>query len=216
MRNITLLFSLATLVVLGGCRVGEEDPGLSFKSRDKRIEGTWELTTGNMVIKSITTNQAPGSTGKSVTETTNSFKIIAPNAEYTYSQLVNGTKMGEDITQDIAFDILITVEEGGSYTNTFTGKAISAGGAFDDMESTSTGVWSWISNTKKKMGINFTNTSGAEGSEYINGEFFLKGLNDKEMILVREIRTVNTTTSSTAIQTIEDVVTMEFNFEKAE
>lgn len=216
MRSITLLLSLAILVILGGCRVGEEDPGLSFKSRDKRITGTWELITGNMVVKNIETNQAPGSTAKSVSEVTNNYKIISPNAEHTWSEMVNGTKTQDDITQDIAFKITVTVDEEGTYTNTFTGEVIGAGGIPQEVQSSSTGVWTWIENAKKKMGINFTNTSGALGSEFVNGEFFLKGLSDKEMILVRDVKTVNTETSSSAIQTSEVIVTIEFIFEKSE
>ena len=49
-----VLFSLAAIVLLStvfitGCKKGEDDPGISFRSRDARVTGSWTLSSSEVV-----------------------------------------------------------------------------------------------------------------------------------------------------------------------
>jgi hypothetical protein len=45
MKNTSLFVAtLLTVMLISGCRVGEDDPWLTFRSRDKRLLGSWEFT----------------------------------------------------------------------------------------------------------------------------------------------------------------------------
>ncbi|HEX2901261.1 MAG TPA: hypothetical protein VHS96_16215, partial [Bacteroidia bacterium] len=44
-KHISLVFTLALLMAVSfGCKVGADDPGFTFSSRDGRLIGEWKLT----------------------------------------------------------------------------------------------------------------------------------------------------------------------------
>jgi hypothetical protein len=57
MKNLKNIFFLLTLITAFGltsaCKKGEEDPGLSFRSRKNRLANDWVLQSGKVIIKTF-------------------------------------------------------------------------------------------------------------------------------------------------------------------
>ncbi len=89
MKNIKNLFAaiVASAVIIpffNGCKKGTEDPFLSFRSRDKRVEGTWTLKSVDYSYSSTSTS--------STTNTVNSDNSTS-NGSTTYKVTYDGTNM---------------------------------------------------------------------------------------------------------------------------
>ena len=76
-KTIAILAFL--IIVFGGCKKGQNDPFISFRSRKARVSGEWKLTTGSVttsggpqtiVITYDGTNKIEGSTTNAYTENT--------------------------------------------------------------------------------------------------------------------------------------------------
>ena len=46
-----MLFLLASLAFLPGCKVGDDDPGISFRSRDARLKANWKMRSMQNVVE---------------------------------------------------------------------------------------------------------------------------------------------------------------------
>jgi len=109
-----VLLSLAAIVLLStvfitGCKKGEDDPGISFRSRDARVTGTWTLSSSETV-----------STYNTTTTTTNNVNtdksVMVDNNTTTTS--VNGT--AKTITAVETNNDNITQTSYDYYNNVFT------------------------------------------------------------------------------------------------
>ncbi len=215
MKNLLALLALSTVIVLGGCKKGEEDPGIAFSSRDARITGEWSLTSGTM--KSVTSkiNELEGSTARSISEFISTYEISGGKATYNFVQVVNDVENENSKVsyEDFAFAIDLSLQKDGSYVNTFTGQLVGANGFPKELTDKSTGYWSWINSNKNKVGITFT---GADtyANDLISGDYTIKRLSGSEMILVRNTLSSSAETQSGSIETDEVDTKIELTFEK--
>ena len=91
-KTIFLFIAIASLITLDSCKKGDNDPGLSLRSRTARLEGDWKLESGT-----ITTT-----TGANTTiETYNGATLVV-----TY----NGTEISNE-----AYTTNMTFEKNGKY-----------------------------------------------------------------------------------------------------
>lgn len=103
MKN-TLKFSVAALalaiavVSFNGCKKGEEDPGISFKSRKGRVAGDWTLSAMDITVTTLNTYNDPDSLGNA-------------KEEYTSHDTFDGTNYSETSFQK-------DTEEDGDYSST--------------------------------------------------------------------------------------------------
>ena len=129
-RIIMILMVVAFAITsLNSCKKGENDPFLSFKSRDSRITGEWKLT------KIEGTSIQPNYTGSGSTTTTTTY---------------DGTTMTRTISGQTTpitkkYSLSITLEKDGS-------------AKVNEVEDTETDVfttrWYWLESAKSKMWIN--------------------------------------------------------------
>lgn len=214
MKNIFALIALSSLIVLGGCKKGEEDPAIAFSSRDGRLSGDWSLTGGSFETISSIINQAPDSEAKSETVETKTYTISTNGASFVSSRTVNGDKPGADVTYDFKFGIDMSISKDGSYVNTFDGQIVGANGQPKAVVDKSSGLWSWINSGKNKVGVNFVSNANTVGIDLISGNFNLKKLSGSEMILVRNTLTSNQEITQSSIQTNEYAENVELVFTK--
>lgn len=154
----TLFFAMAAIIAAGSitsCKKGENDPGLSLKSRKGRISGTWKLVEG-----SITYADPSNSTSSTTTYTETSVTTVS-------SFSFGGTTITSTEVDNIN-DFSITIEKTGSYTmnmsttqSTVDGNAVS--NPTTSVENTS-GNWAFVGKSKdadlkNKEAIAFNQTS---------------------------------------------------------
>lgn len=151
MKNIKqlLIITLAVMLILPACRKGEDDPGLSLRSRDARLIGTWDINTHNhnklRVKKSeiIQTNE--------IIDTTSTITIIYDGTNYTTTENVRADegKYNQQYFElnTTVYTITLTFEEGGTFT--YSKKGITIENLEDDM--IRNGNWSWGNADKKKI-----------------------------------------------------------------
>ena len=88
---IALIFS--SLLVFTGCRKGEDDPFLSFRSRTARLTGEWKLKSGEIVYTGTDSFSSPD-TGNDTTV------IITTQFIFTESSLTYSSSSGSSNTSD--------------------------------------------------------------------------------------------------------------------
>lgn len=215
MKNLFAILAMASIVAFGGCKKGEEDPFLSFSSRDSRLEGTWTLSSGSMTTSTLYKNQATGSTASNTTIKSNTFSLDGTNAAYKYAETVNGDVIDE-ATYTLPFEIEMTFAKDGTYTSTFTGQNIATNGTPQDVVLSSSGTWSWKDYGKNKAGISLMQAGGAIEADLMTGDFRLQKLNSSEMTLIKnEVYTTQDITSQ-SIETNEATTDAEFLMTKEE
>lgn len=213
MKNLLALLSLSALIVLGGCKRGEEDPAIAFSSRDGRIAGEWSLASGSIVNKQTTVNSVEGSSARTVTVKTESYDIANGEATYIRNLTVNEMKQGEDVSYPLKFEMFLNIQKDASYVNTFSGEFVSSNGFPSDLVDKSSGFWSWINSNKNKVGINFKSIdSYANG--LLSGDYKIKRLTGSEMILVRDAVSSSEETDSGSSKTEEFSSVIELTFSK--
>lgn len=213
MKNLIAILTMASLVALGGCKKGEEDPFLSFSSRDSRLEGTWELTSGSMTTTTLYRNQASTSTASNTTIGTNTFDLDGASASFKYEQTING-EINEEATYEFPFAIAMTFDKAGTYVSSFVGERIGTNGVPKETEQKSSGVWSWNSGGKNKSGITLIQGGAGAEEDFITGEFYIKKLTGKEMILVKDNSYSRQDKTNVSIETYEDTQVAEFTMTK--
>jgi hypothetical protein len=218
MKNLLVLLSLSALIVLGGCKRGEEDPALTFSSRDGRIAGEWSMVSGSIVNKEIEVNSVEGSTARTVTTTTQTYTIANDKASFSETQIrsANGqdTELKPEVNYD-DFDFLMTlnIQKDASYVNTFAGELVGANGFPIDLVDKSSGFWTWINSNKNKVGINFKSIDSYANS-LLSGDYKIKRLSGSELILVRDAVSSSEVRESGSSQTKESTSTIELTFNK--
>lgn len=127
------------VLILEGCRKGENDPLISLRTRDARVTGEWKLVSYESTSTTITTS---GST--TVTQTTTNM--------YDGSLWTSTTAGGTDT---YSYSRNLNILKDGTYTYMETE---------DGDQSEDSGRWSWLSDAKKKRRILLDN----EGIFYID------------------------------------------------
>lgn len=159
---------LAGTLLLLSCKKGKEDPFLSFKSRDKRLQQEW-------MLKEMTYYDNNFSNGYSMTD-----ELTFDGTTLTSTHTENG---GSDQSSG-AFAMTITIGKNGSYTMRTV--------VDDSIVFEQTLPWHWVDTDKKKTRLwlaDFPYT-------YLYGPLTVDRLSSKELILSGSF--VNDQTSFTA------------------
>lgn len=206
----TLMLSLGALLILGACKRGEDDPAISFSSRDARITGDWDLTTGTYVVKDSIYNQTSGGGESVVIQTTTS--TFGENIEVVTVTNQNGSE--NQTSREGSFDFQMSLLENGSMNYSFVGDEINPGGGSNKQVTyVSGGSWFWSNNMKNKTGVVLNVES--DFLPWLQDEYRVKRLTGSEMVLYRHFTEGKTETAGDGgIQSERKIVTIELNFAK--
>lgn len=131
-NSLIILLATGLMIPLNhNCKKGENDPGLSFRSRDGRITGTWQLSSLNrskvQTIETKTDNDGDGESDQDIKQIfTNTFKL-ENTSEFSFTSKLekvdnkaasNNCKFSTTGNYDV--DIKITINKDGTYK--FTAK----------------------------------------------------------------------------------------------
>lgn len=211
MKQLLALLML-TSIVFTGCKRGEEDPAISFKSRDSRIEGEWDLTSYTKETSTTTENVA--ATGGE------NSSIQTSNISYTGTTLTkSGTQnLNGDITvyepESFNYTLAVTFDKDGTYTfeETLTSKETIG----TKNSESGTGAWMWSNTAKNKTGIQVSVFGASSELDVDYGIFTLKKLSKDEMIWTYSEVSYNKEeeNSNDAENKSETVTTVEYIFTK--
>ncbi|MBI1182955.1 hypothetical protein GC194_01695 [bacterium] len=200
MKNLFAFTLLAALFVFAGCRKGPEDPAISFKSRNARIENTWLVTSGKVLNVDTTSNGIPNVSGKSEKVVTSEYTIEGNKVTYHYTDVLNGDTKDET-TETLNFSVTINIRDNGTFKNSFDGTLTDENGDVNQVQESATGIWNWIYSGKKKVGINFQSDANSTVANIISGQFKIKKLSSSEMMLEKYTRESNVVTNSNTVTT---------------
>jgi hypothetical protein len=172
--KIALLMVVAVVFLLPSCKKGENDPSISFYSRDNRLCSDWKLTkiTGTRTFVEWGTND-------NITETTGFDGSL-----YTFT--TNST-VDADYTATGAFEM--TIDKSGIVT--WTENYTPNGGSADVRSGTN--YWYWVNTDKDKEFVYI----GA-GSNFYVGQCYIDRLATKELVLKYSYTSVDNGESSTS------------------
>ena len=149
MKKNILVIALGLLVgstVLTGCKKGENDPFLSFKSRDARITETWKLV--NIDQKDVSTD---------------------PTGTDTYTTTFDGTTVSEAFNGSVfstySYSLTIEIKKDGTYQSIEV---------IDGDTETIDGRWYWLNSKKNKTSISLDNLGLFEVNGLKSKELILK------------------------------------------
>lgn len=171
------------------CKRGDNDPGLSLKSRTARLKGDWKLTD-----KSVTLSEATnvGSNTISSKTTTGNY---AGGQETVLINDVTGSNPVTTILRKYDFDI--TFDESGTYEYTFnvyrpTGNTVQP---YINYVYVNTGVWTWLDQGKDKLGLSLSSDFAPQIPDSLNpktlfpymtdGSYYVDRLASSELVIKR-------------------------------
>ena len=161
-----ILIAVMALATLAGCKKGENDPGISFRSRDARIVGEWKLSSYEYSDETTTTIQS--------TTTVSSTKTTFSNGSYT--TVKNPSSGGSD---DSKYEYTLNIEKGGKATLTVVETNPNGPNSTEVAE----GDWYWLDADKNKAKIAL-NVYVSGPIEYFDGGFFdVDELRNKKLVL---------------------------------
>lgn len=194
MKHLKTIFFIAAgaMVAFGAssCKRGKEDPFLSFRSRDGRLAGTWNLTGWE---GKTTTTSISGST-TSVSTTTRSYTGGTLTATTTNS--------GGSSSSTSKFNFQMTLEKDGSYSSKIDN--FNASGTLTSSNN-GDGYWNWLSDGKNKSSVNIYDPTGFN----ITGVSEVLGLKNKKLILKRHARSKSASGNNSYEQEVTDTYTFE-------
>lgn len=140
MRNSLSFLLLSTMVVLifASCKRGEDDPFISFRSRDVRLKGDWKLTD----LTSVVSTSTQGGTPQTITVTTT---YDGANRSVTTSNGVTST------TVSTTYSASLSIKDDGRYELEITENGT---------VSSSSGTWFWVDSDKNKTYVEFSENFG--------------------------------------------------------
>jgi len=169
-----IIIATLAFAMLLGCKKGENDPGISFRSRDARVVGEWkvanyEINSESDFLGNITKNKEKFDGSKIVKEASlNGNPTNPPVDNNTYSYKINIMKDGNVAIEDVTTSSvgLVTTKK-------------------------SNGTWSWADSKKNKSRLQIS-VSG-----FANGIFDIDQLKNKELILKSSSSTSTVSSSPT-------------------
>jgi len=155
--KIALLVLIATVFILPACKKGADDPFISFRSRDERMEGNWILTAisgTNISYGNTNTTTTVSYNGTSYTSTTTGSAAITITGTYT----------------------MVIKKQG---VITYSSSMTQGGGA---EVVTGTGEWYWANSDKNKEYF-YVDGAGANGFFSGGGVYYVDRCSHDTMIL---------------------------------
>lgn len=179
MKHLKLIFAAAIIVASAftavSCKKGKNDPFLSLRSRDGRIDGIWKLTGINGTSTTITVN------GSNRSESTTTTKYSEGTQTVTTTGGGSGTQT--------KYEFVVTIGKDGAWKS--VQKNFNSAGTQTGMFE-GDGSWTWASDGKKKSSININDPQNT----FLNGVAEVDQLKNKEMIIKVESRTKQTFTNN--------------------
>lgn len=225
MKNInkilaSLIAIMFSVMLFDGCKKGEEDPFLSLRSRDSRIEGTWKLvsveksvtSTDNTSTTTVTTKETDVESlsynGSSLTETNkNTLEVSGSAAENETDKTVSTYSLSVTINEDNTY----TYDESKTVTSFCTADLSDCTPVTVSTASTvvakDSGDWFWLNSEKNKSEI-------STGAPYFWGK--LIRLSNKELTIQGTIDESTKTTSTGFSNEVTEKGTYTYKWEKQE
>ncbi len=182
------MFILSLTSLVSCSKKGEDDPFLSFKSRDTRLAGDWTLTSMDGSAKS--TSVVRGTTTENSTVVT-----------YSGSEQTTTPSTGNPSTKKYTLSLVIDKDG----TITYTHERFNTDGESTGV-STIQGSWNWETTGKRKSGINI-DISGPSDLPLM-GSWDVTQLKNKEIVFSKSTRVE---TSSNDVEK-EDISTTSITF----
>lgn len=159
-----LLIAVIVLATFAGCKKGENDPFLSFRSRDARVVGEWKVSSYAYDEASVNGNN------------TTTVKVAYDGSNYS-STNSNANPPVDKGTYAIMFEML---KDGTlKYTQTRTEGNSSA-------TTVQEGNWAWMDSRKNKSIINLSVSGDQINNNYIQGgTYIVDQLKNKEIVLTQ-------------------------------
>jgi hypothetical protein len=135
----TLLLVLGVALGLSGCKVGEDDPAISFRSRDARLKANWKLSSAQTNYEIRTLDPA----GQPVK--------ININSDYDGYDMHVITKVNETVVSDSVFgySYQMKIEDKGKVTYEYTIIYQNLAG----VKSPGTDNWYWLNTDEEKSRV---------------------------------------------------------------
>jgi hypothetical protein len=198
MKNyrIIIISVFAFIMAFSSCKKGEDDPFLSFRSRDSRITGEWLISNISGTERNHTKYISGSFEGNSTTEV-----ITHEFGEYIWTKNTTVTTVVDDETETTTdetttyFNERITINKDGIVTFKRTYES--------GNEVVSSGYWYWVDSNKKKIGITFI-------VDYENITFNIRQLKNNELVL----ETKKTDYSSTSTTVSDSEIEVFHTYEK--
>lgn len=215
-KLLAALLVLSLAGFLQSCKRGEEDPGLSFSSRDNRLAGEWEISSGTWEKKTTLINANPDQTASSTDIAIERYEIGGNGkATINTSREKDGSPVEDPQSFEFDFGLSMTIEKEGSYEYGFTGTERLPSDQYANVEKKASGIWFWMDQDKSKTGIVLMPKTNPESPfSLMEGQFSLKKLSGDEMIMVKSDSYQNKQISSTAVETQIFEETIELTFTK--
>lgn len=157
-----LLIAVVVLATFAGCKKGENDPFLSFRSRDARVVGEWKVS------------------NYSYDETTvNGTQTITTKVTYDGSKYTSTNSVANPPVDQATYDTKIEILKDGTVKYT---QVMNLGNA--SSTTVQEGTWIWADSRKNKSQIFIAVAGNTVGNNYIQGgTYVVDQLKNKEMIL---------------------------------
>lgn len=180
-----LIISSSFLLLVSSCKKGEDDPSISFRSRDSRFVGNWK-------VKLIDYVGSFSNAGGKVT-----YSIVLNGSTLNYTQTENGVENQTTLTD---YNMNIEIKKNNDYT--FVQTYLINGESRNHSYSRK---WYWLNSDKTLVFMSIDC-----GSFRSFDRWHLRELKNKELVLVMESSSDYKNTSSTEKETI----TLRLEFEK--
>ncbi|NPA33659.1 MAG: hypothetical protein GXO48_01860 [Chlorobi bacterium] len=204
--------ALGIMAILGivvtftpSCKKGPEDPLISFKSRDARIKGTWELKGFEYVYRRVNSYQniqcSPLINSTVIkSEDGENFVVIDTSTQYLS---VGDSCMVRVDQNNFTGHFKLTINKDGTY---------SYSSSFENISQEGSGYWFWSESRKNKQYIAFDLSINAcvygefPGEDnFLQGQWYIERLSSKELILSSKCKSTtaedgNTYTAQIAIR----------------
>ncbi len=191
MKNLkfkpALLLLISVAFAFQGCKKGENDPFLSFRSRDARLIGDWDLS--GMEDVSITTRTSSGNT-----------TVITTTSSYSSGTATTTVSPGNNPPSISKFNMKLKIEKRGEITFTLENIDITKGTSVGTNETK--GTWTWNSTAKRKSAVVLT-FNDQVANAMLGGTWMVDQLKNKEIVFKRVdvVKTTSTVSSTTLNET---------------
>lgn len=207
LTNVLVIISVGVLLapVLEGCKKGDEDPGLSLRSRKGRIAGEWNVS--NYDETTTFTQNSSTFIGPSTNSSSSNgtIKLTYDGENFTTENITNSSTGGSTSVKSIAKgDFKYAFEKDGTFTLTQTKM-------FEETEKEETNTYALETVTKNDISSTFKGTwnfvlgvaDGIKNKQFIvltfTEEENVTKVDKEDKLTIKSSGQTNTTTTSTVI-----------------